>query len=274
MNNKEILKSIVLEDEIENISFGETTFTIFLGDILNRDSMGNTYKLLETYIQVPYDFTPSNLKLHRGIVDVLECDDRYNYSGFVHYNGNNFCYGASNVDRTCNIIRDEGLTSDLFNRLLIEFNNYLSVSSHGTTGSYRKINLNNNIREVKNKVKDIVTVNNINFPRTIEQITKQSVITGIKYDEPYVVLREVPTKAFSYNNENIIPKIVTHRQIIEEQEVSTILPAVPSEIHKQIKNKLINNYNDEVNSKTRFSAENFIHQLTDKYNRVDGSFYI
>lgn len=89
IKNKETLRSIILEDEIENISFNQDSFLINFGNITNTDRNGEQSILLETYVEIPYNFIPGNLRLHRGVVDVLECSQGtdYIYSGFVHYNG-------------------------------------------------------------------------------------------------------------------------------------------------------------------------------------------
>jgi hypothetical protein len=274
MTNKEILRNIILEDGIENVSLNESNFVVYFGDVINTNNEGEKYTLLGTYVEMNYEFESVRFKLHRAVVDVLETDirDNYSYSGFVHYNGSIFCYGESGIDYTAGTIRTEGLTSDLFNRLLIQFHNYLSNSSHNTMGYYRRINLGVVSNSIY-KIKQVVTINGFNYPRTLEKIYTSTTISGLKYEEPFEVILEKPEKEFGYNNEIITPKIVKHQykeEVVETKEeigVSNVLDDL-------IKKKLINDYENEINSKPEINAENFLHQLTDKYSRVDGCFYI
>jgi hypothetical protein len=276
MDNKEILRNIVLEDEITNISFNENTFTIYFGDVENTDKEGHISLLLETYIEIPYDFTANNLKLHRGIVDILECNpnDNNEYSGFVHYNGYSFCYGGCGVDHTCNIIRADGLTSDLFNKLIIQFQNYLSHSSHNTIGtSWRKIEFTSNTT-VTNTVDKFITIDGLKIPQIIKKTTTNTVLDKLVYTEPYEFIKEVPSKKFTYNNEIITPKIVKHKIEGIIQDTHQYIGVDVRQILKNIKQKTIQKYKDEINLKPKYTTENFLHKLTDKYSRVDGSFYI
>lgn len=275
MENKEILRNIVLEDEITNISFNDNTFTIFLGDIVNTDPQGHTSILLQTYLEIPYTFESHRIRLHRGIVDVLECNPQnlHSYSGFVHYNGDSFCYGECGVNHTCNLIRVDGLTSDLFNRLLIQFDNYLKHSSHNTIGANRKIEFTTNSTTIFT-VDKFITIDELKIPQIIKKTITNSVLDKLKYDEPYEFIQEVESKQFMYNNETITPKIVKHQVegLIEDRY--EYMGVDVRKIINDIKQTTINNYLNEVSNKPKCTTEDFLHKLSNKYSRMDGSVYI
>tara|TARA_R110000868_G_scaffold383163_1_gene649945 strand:+ start:714 stop:1547 length:834 start_codon:yes stop_codon:yes gene_type:complete len=271
---KEKIQEICIEDGIDFISFGKDTFTVNFGDVENVDTEGNKYWLLETYVEIPYNFYAASIRLHRGIVDVLECHyerakkKEYHYSGFVHYSGDSFCYGESGVDKCCSNIRTEDtfkdLNSDTFNMLLIKFRVYLSNSSHGSGhgggfSSYRKLDLVNESPDITHNLKETVEIDGVILPSFIEKIEKQAIFESIDYESPYEVLYENVNKKFTYNNEVITPKVVKHKTVgktkVDKQNVRVNVPY----LLKEFENKQIDNIRNEVNNQSEFTVEAFIH---------------
>lgn len=278
MDNKEILREIVLEDGIEDVSFGDQSFVVKYGDILNTDTEGNEYYLLDTYLEIPYSFESVNIKLHRGIVDVLECIsvNPYRYSGFVHYNTEDrkFCYGSCGVPNTCVDIRADGLNSDNFNKLLLQFHTYLSNSSHGTTGGWKKLDLGTEVEDVNFTVHKSITIDGIKFPQVIKKVIKNTNTESIDYTQDYEVLAEITDRKFVYNNETIIPKVVKHQTVQVVKDVEEFLGVNLNDIMRIIKEKTIKKYKDEINSQPTYTTEDFLHKLSNQHSGVDGSFYI
>lgn len=279
-SNKEILQEIALDEGLENISFGDSSFMVYCGDVLNTETKtGNQYYLLDTYLQIPYTFEPSNLKLHRGIVNEFECDksNGYRYSGFVHYNGTHFCYGESGVDTLCNIIRDEGLDSDKFNMFLIKFRTYLSTSSHHTMGGgmYRKLDLDNTQFQQETEIHETIEIKGITFPKILKQTTINKVVEKVDYEKPFIkVIKEFTNKSFTFNNQVIIPKIVQHHLVEETKTTEEFIRVNIPEILKDIDSSYLHFKEHEVNNKTRLSIQNFLHQFPNQQRGMDGCLYI
>lgn len=281
MTNKEILEQILLEDNITNIDLQDTGFMIDFGDVLNTEtSTGNQYYLLGTYVWIPYSFNPNQCKLHRRIVNEYETNSSpyYEYSGFVHYGNNKFCYGHSGVDYTCYSIMDEGLNNDNFNLLLIKLQTYLSNSSHDSGGrrdQYKKLDLNDEVT-VKKYIKDYVTINDMIIPKSILTRTTSTTNVEIDYDSEYIVLKEHSSKRFKFRDEEIVPKVVRHK--FKNQDKISVVDEVqylhPSKVIQLIIKRTENSLYHEINYKTPITTENLLHQLANKLNRVDGSFYI
>lgn len=283
---KETLKSIIEKEDITNIDVQDEGFMISWGDVLNSplDKTGykyadNDYYLLGLYTYIPYSFEPGKIKLHREVVNEFEtsgANNNYGYSGFVHYNGSSFCWGECGVNLIANTIRDEGLTSDNLNMLLIKFHTYLSVSTHGTTGSYRTLDIKNTSnKKVTYKLSTTTKINGVDYPLEITKTTHNVGIQKIDYTKPYIkVLKEITDKAFTYNGTKIIPKVVQHEMIRQETSVDEAVRIDLKTIKEYIKNKQLNTIYDKINSETPISFQNLLHKLPNKLSRVDECIYL
>lgn len=288
-DNKELLKEICLEDNIDNISFNEEVFIIKFGDIKNipvyseddiaTNSNDIEYYLLETYIEIPYTFEPGKCRLHRGIINEYETGGEinfYSYSGFTHYSGQTFCWGACGVDSTCNEIRLEGLNSDRFTILLTQFYNYLSHSSHPSQGDniYKRLDVELD-EKVKYKLTETVTINDILYPRTVLKTTENLNIKSVDYEQPYIkVLKEFKDRSFVYNNETIIPKVVIHHTISNLDTITENIRVNHNELLEEIKNSQTEKLKYEINNKRPITFQDLLHKFPNKLSRVDGSTYI
>lgn len=296
-SNKEILQEIVIEDSITNISFGENSFIIKFGDIKNipvydedeypeEQEKDIEYYLLDTYIEIPYTFEAINMKLHRGIINEFECKEApyYWYSGFVHYSDGNsdrntgrFCFGECGVDTTCSDIRLEGLTTDRFNILLIQLQNYLSYSSHpsiGRDGNHRRLDIGST-SELEYTLSDTRELDEIVYPSKVIQRESNKYVENIDYDKSYTeILKEFPNKAFTYNNQTVIPKVVRHEIIGNTRTIEKSLRIDINELISVIEEKHKNNVIHEVNNKRGITFQDLIHKFPDQLSRVDGCFYI
>jgi hypothetical protein len=270
MEVKKVLEALIEEDNLDNVSLNENSFIVYFGDILNTETTtGNTYYLLDTYIQIPYTLSTSGCKLHRGIVNEFETggpSSLYEYSGFVHYSGSNFCWGECNVDKILNAIILEGnFTPESFYSLMLHFDKYLSTSSHdsgGRTTTYKKLDIHEDIETYK-FLTNTKIVNDVMFPFEITVVEKIKTSTKVNYDLPYKrVLKEFPEKAFVYKEQTIIPKVVEHYTVAETKintrkeyiDINNLLLNIEQEHNQILKN--------EINNKRRITLENLLHQLT------------
>jgi len=58
---------------LDNISLNADSFTVYFGDVLNTETKtGNQYYLLGTYVEIPYNLSPSRVRLHREIINEYE----------------------------------------------------------------------------------------------------------------------------------------------------------------------------------------------------------
>jgi hypothetical protein len=253
-------------------------FTIYFGDILNIDKNDNKYYLLQTYLEVSYSYNSVNCKLHRGIINEFETTrDRYNifkYSGFVHYNGINFCYGGSRADDSLNTIRLEGLTEDRFIVMYETFLNYFSHSSHESIGgAWKKLDAEKK-QNISYEIVEYMTVDNYKLPFKIKQTTVEN--SNIPdYSKPYLeVLTEATEKYFYFNNKKIIPKIVKHES--KESSITTEknLWVNISQILDDVKKLKTTNKINEITNKPRISFSTYFLKSTVAQQRMDGNFYI
>lgn len=269
---KDLLNQISENLKIPICTESDSGFIVYFGDILNTDRQGNQYYLLETYLQIPYSFEPIFCKLHRGVVNEFECEG-FEYSGFVHYSGNRFCYGQSRADDTLNTIRIEGLTEDRFIVMYETFLNYFSNSSHDTSGSYRKLNVKK-LNEKSYKIKEYILVENYNIPSKIE-VTESFFSTIPDYSKPYLeILCEKSYNTFIFKAETITPKIVKH-ELVDDKIVEVNDIWVDTELTLNlIKERKINNKLYEISNKPRVSFSTYFLKSTVPKQRMDGDFYI
>lgn len=269
---KDLLNQISENLKIPICTKSDNWFIVYFGDILNTDRQGNQYYLLETYLQIPYSFEPILCKLHRGIVNEFESEFG-NYSGFVHYSGNRFCYGQSRADDTLTTIRVEGLTEDRFIVMYETFLNYFSHSSHDSSGSYRKLNVSR-LNKKSYKVKEYILVENYNIPSKIE-VTESFFSTIPDYSKPYLeILHEKFDNNFYFKGETITPKIVKH-ELIDDKIIEVKNIWVDTELTLNlIKNQKISNKLYEINNKPRVSFGTYFLKSSVSKQRMDGDFYI
>jgi hypothetical protein len=221
--SKEKLQKIVEDNLLDNVDLQEDRIIVYFGDILNeffKDAQQRKpeldYVLKECYVELNYSFNPSGYKFHRGIVDFRECEDyragRKHYSGFVHYNSNNFCYGESKIDIISKFIQADGINEDNFISLLYHFRQYLSFSNHNTTGSWMRIKNKVDARILEKRfVTDWVNVNGIYFPHKQKYETIEGTeIIDIDYSKESTVLEKIPLRSFTFKGNVIIPQIVEY----------------------------------------------------------------
>lgn len=281
MNNRKILEEIIKEEELNNISLNSSTFTIKFGDIENiRTETEFKYTLLDTYIEVPYTFNYSKIKLHRGIVNEFETEGvmrGWRYSGFVHYNGSEFCWGKSGVNLIAASIQMDGLDSDKFGMFLVKFKKFLSTSSHGTRGNFRTINLNvSTTKQVF--IEDFIQINNIRKPSVIKEIIESVGVSEVDFSKPFEeILYEAENRSFKYNDNIIIPKVVRHPYIETRQTVENIirldLKNIDIYVKDNIKEIILDKQNENRCTK-RITFQDCLHKFPNFPRRMDGGIYI
>jgi hypothetical protein len=270
MDVRKVLEELIEKDGLDNISLNDNTFTVYFGDVLNTETdTGNTYYLLDTYIEFPYTLNPSMVKLHRGIVNEFETggpDYQYEYSGFVHY-GSGFCWGQCRVDAILqNAILEDAFTDDTYYSLILHFQNYLETSSHDSgsrTTMYKKLDLQDVITEIYNVPVSVRNIDGIPYIFEFSEITKIKNNSAIDYSKPYKkVLKNFNNKAFVYKGNTIIPKVVDH-YTIETTEIK-VTPKFQNleTILFTINNEKFNLIENEINNKKRITFQDCIHQLT------------
>jgi len=282
LKTKEALQKIIEEENIDYIDLQETCIMVYLGDIENTTTeTGFKYFLLDTYLQIPYDFDPLYCQLHRGIINEYETGGenlKYKYSGFVHYSGNSFCYGQAQCNVLLSALQDDELTADNFLQMLSYFIRYLSVSSHESmTNSgifYKKLDVEYTVK-VDSYATKFKHIEGMQVPFEITNVITNDNCESIDYSKPYTeVIKEDSHKTFLYKGELITPKIVRHHtkktttKSIEREYVNIDL------FLDNIKNYKIQRIKDEINSKKRNLVKDMLYKFANSQQRVDGSVYL
>ena len=283
MNVRETLEKLIEEDGLDNISLNENSFTIYFGDVLNTETQtGNTYYLLDTYVQIPYSLEDGYVKLHRGIVNEYETggfDENYNYSGFVHYGGTHFCWGQCGVDAILKNARlENAFTEDTYYSLVLHFQKYLATSSHDSgarTSLFKKLDLPDSVKSTIHIPTKVRYINDLPFISEYTEITKTSGSMSVDYSKPYKeVIKEARDKQFTYKGEIITPKVVKHYMKEDTKlDIETKFTS-PSKFFELVEEYKLKKVKNEINSKKRITLQDCLHKLTDTQHRVDGSIRI
>jgi len=279
MEVKKVLEEIIERDNLDNISLNENTFTIYFGDILNTETKtGDTYYLLGAYVEVPYSLVPEQIRFHREIVNEFEtggADYSYDYSGFVHYGGN-FCWGECGVNSILkNALLESKFDENTFYSFYLHFQKYLEVSSHdsgGRTNAYKKLDLTSNDLKIYRVPTKIRYIENVPFISEITEIAKIENFKKVDYSQPYKrVIKEFTSKAFVFKEKTIIPKVVEH-YVVKDSKIEIKKIILDLEEGLEIMNRLIyKRYKNEIDNKRTITFQDYLHQLTNKLCRVDGS---